>query len=110
MASTSGTLGDGQAATTATAIYTVPDTKKNTVITYLGFLNTSATEQTIFIYLRRKGGTNRKMRRFVLKQNQNGQWISRNEDPTLSPGDSILMDTTTASVLDYLLCGTETLR
>ncbi len=105
--STSGTIADGQVKTSASVIYSVPTVGvEHVVVTYLGMLNTNAAEQTIFIYLRRKGTTERKMRRFVLKQNQHGQWISRNEDPTLSPGDAVLMETTTAAAVDYIMCGT----
>ncbi len=102
-------LADGTAATSATAIYTVPANKSNATITYLGMFNTNATQQIVGVYLKRYGQvSSRQIRRFVLDQNQHAEAFRTDIQPTLSPGDSILLGTTTASALDYFLSGEET--
>ncbi len=99
-------LGDGQVATSSTVVYTVPESVSSTTLTYLALFNTNAADQTIAIYIQRHGSTSRQVGRFVLKQNQRGHEFI-DAEPFLSPGDKVLLSTTTASAVDYMLSGTE---
>ena len=101
-------LADGQVSSSASSVYSHFSSSGNTsaTLTSLSLFNTSATQQTIFLYFRRFGSTtNRKIRRFVLAQNQHAQAFSLDDSLVLSPGDELLLETTTASVVDFVLGG-----
>jgi hypothetical protein len=100
------TLADGQAATTATAIYELGGRKgsSSALLTYLSLFNTNAATQTVIVYVKRHGSSNRTIGRFVLVQNQRVEVFAQDQ-PYLSPGDQVLLETTTASALDYVLAG-----
>lgn len=104
MAFTAGTLADGQAATSLTAIYTVP---ADTVayIKSLSLYNTNAAEQTVGMKITRSGSSSRFYRQFVLAQNESADAVSPGTSIQLSAGDVISLITTTATALDYLLTG-----
>ena len=98
-------LADGQVASTSTLVYQAPGNQSVT-LTYLSLYNTNATKQTVNVYILRSGSsTARQIRRFTLEQYQHAQGISAEEQPTLSPADKILMSTTTASAVDYVISG-----
>ena len=97
-------LADGQVRSSAATIYSQSGSSAVT-LTYLSLFNTSATTQTVALYVKRIGSTNRQIRRFVLKQNQHAQAFSLDDQLVLSPGDAILLSTTTISVVDFVLAG-----
>lgn len=98
------TLTDGQLATAAAAIF-----DPNTLFTnssvgplYVDVLlaNTSSSlTQTIILTITRNGGTARRLKRFALAPNYQAQISSI----AMSPGDTLLAVTTTASVVDYMV-------
>lgn len=104
MAFTAGTLADGQVATSAAAIYTVP-AGTVTVLKYINFYNTNSATQTLSVYITRSGGTRRQVIRQVLDQYQSLALLSEGESLTLSTGDALEADTTTASAVDYIVSG-----
>lgn len=96
-------LADGQAATTQTAIYTVPAS------TYLiggqiHLFNTNAAAQTVIVAYKFVTNGN------TIRTFKNIANIAQNEDvsvdcPDLGPGDLVYLTTTTATALNYVLFG-----
>jgi hypothetical protein len=100
MATKSESFEDGQIASSEGQIYYAPT--KSTFAKSVFLFNTSATTQTISLYVRRApSATSRQFRQIVLKQYESADITP----PLLSPGDSIRADTTTASVVDYVITG-----
>jgi len=100
-------LADGQIANSSTVVYTVPESVVSVKLTYLALFQTHATTQTITVHIQRHGSTSRQVGRWSLKQNQRGHEFV-DAPPFLSPGDKLLLGTTTASAVDFTLSGTET--
>jgi hypothetical protein len=97
-------LGDGRLSNSQSAILTVP---ANTwyYVKQLSLFNTSATTQTISIYLKQSGGTARRWRRYVLEQNESAEVLEDSVVLTLEAGDAIEAMTTTNNVVDYFITG-----
>lgn len=98
-------LADGQVASTKGTIYTVPAGKR-ALVNFIRFVSTTATVQTINVYVKRSGSTSRRLMRFANVQ----QWeavypLQPDEEITLSAGDVIEADTTTATAVDYFISG-----
>ena len=103
MAFTAKSLADGQVATTEGDLYAVPGATK-AYIKSVHLLNTSATVQTLDLYIKRSCGTSRHLRRYVLDQYQSASFDFAG---ALSTGDAIRAVTTTTTVVDYVITGVE---
>lgn len=95
-------LADGQVANTLTAIYTVPGSTWAYVRTMV-FHNTNAATQTVELYVN-AGGTDRKLYRFQLAQNESAVVDDR---ITLEAGDIVKGQTTTAAAVNVTVHGVE---
>jgi hypothetical protein len=69
--------------------------------------NTNAATQTIDVWLRRSGGSARRIHRAVIAQNESVEFLDQGETIELSAGDTIEAQTTTASAVDYIVTGVE---
>lgn len=98
-------LAEGQLATTKGTLYTVP-ASTTAYVKFLSVFNTSATTQTVIIYAK-PGAVSREIGRFVLAQNESARVIEKDEALTLDAGDLIEGQTTTASVVNFLITGAE---
>ena len=96
-------LADGQVATSA-ATGDEYVAVGNVRLTFMSLFNTNAANQTVVVYLRRFGSTNRVVARFILKQYQRGSAFI-DDQPYLSKGDALVVETTTASAVDFFLSG-----
>ena len=103
MTFTAKSLADGQVATSAGAIYTATAT---TYVKQVTFFNTNAADQTILVYINR-AGTDRKIRRFVLAQNESADLLDGAQSIILENGDIIKAETTTTTAVDYVVWGVE---
>lgn len=104
MAFTAGSLGSGQIASSQGVLYTVPALS----VAYLKSLSishTSATPQTVIIYLKESGGTARRYRTFVLNEDESADVISPGSSIQLSAGDTLEAETTSATTVDWFLTG-----
>lgn len=101
MSFTGGSLADGKVPVTVGAIYTASSVA---LLKFVSFYNTSATQQTVNVHIRRgsAGATRRQLYRFTLSQYETA---TINETITLSSGDRFDADTTTASAVDYVISG-----
>ncbi len=100
---TTAVLADGQLPNTQTAIFT----GAASTITYvkrISIYNTNAAQQTIDIYLN-VSGTPRKWRRYVLDQHQSAELLETGDAIVIEASDTIEAVTTTASAVDYYICG-----
>ena len=109
MASFENRLAEGQVDTSASAIYTAPqrtsrDGARTTDVDSLIFFNENAATQTIIVYHLQGGGSNRKIARFVLAQNERAV-MEQGDLPRIKLGDQILAETTTASAVNYYVSG-----
>ena len=96
-------LAEGQLATTKTTLFTAVAA---TYVKSLTLFNDNAAEQTVIVYVR-PASTSRKIRRFVLAQNEHANAIDPGEIILLETGDLIEAQTTTASAVDFVLMGVE---
>ena len=92
-------LADGQVATTTGAVFTAT---AESIVKWATFHNTSTTLQTLNIYFTRSGQTRRQLYQVSLKARKTFFW---DEPLSLSSGDVISADTTTASTVDYVIAG-----
>lgn len=90
-----GTVADGQVANAEGTIYTSTGIKF--VKAY--FFNTNAATQTLILWIKRSGGTARKIRQATLQQNDS--YVV--DKIRLSPGDILEASTTTATAVDYVV-------
>lgn len=70
------------------------------------FFNKVLTMQTIILSVKRKFGEARKLRRYVLKQNESAEYLNSGEFLPLRAGDVIEAVTTTADAVDFVIHGT----
>lgn len=96
-------LADGQVANSLGDIYTVGALTKAYVRT-LNFFNTNAATQTILVYLKPAGGTDREIARYVLAQNERAEY---GRSFAMGAGDKIRAVTTTAAAVDFVASGVE---
>jgi hypothetical protein len=105
------TLADGQLANSEAEVFLAGSIAgkrvvEDTVVTSFSVFNTSATPQTVIVYVRRAStGTSRKYRQYSLAQNESADVFTTQNAIKLSPGDSLRAETTTASVVDYVVAG-----
>lgn len=93
-------LADGQLPNSKATIYT---SVGKTIITDLRIFNTAVTGETVILYTKRSGSTERQFFRAVLAQNESAHMEA--ESITLSRGDTIEGGTTNASAVDYTITG-----
>ena len=89
------TLADGQIANTPTLVYT--STGQKTLGLYL--FNTNTTAEVVTLQIQRSGGTARTMRQVTLQASESYELRKL----MLSPADVLLLGTTTASKVNYLV-------
>lgn len=103
-------LASGQADTSKATIFIVDraDILRTTkaVVERVTLFNTNAAEQTAILYIKKKNGTSRKLRQYVLAQNQNGEYIEPGGVLDMEHGDVLEAITTTGSAVDYAVFGT----
>lgn len=99
-------LANGQIASSQTTIFTAT-ADVTTYLKGLSLFNTSATPQTVQLWLKHTAGTARKWKRFVLAENEHVDVIDGGEARMLDNGTVIQASSTTASVVDYWLDGIE---
>ena len=95
-------LADGQLASSKSTLYTVPVSTVG-LVKYMSFFNTNTTNETVILYLN-ASGTSRRIARFVLGQNESA---AIDCSLSLQAGDLIEAQTTTASMVDYVITGAE---
>lgn len=96
-------LAAGQVADSVGTIFTATGP---TVLTAFTLYQSSATPQTINVYVTRSGGSRRQLFRFAaVAQYVTSVVLSEGEVLSLSSGDIVEADTTTAAVVDYYLSG-----
>ena len=100
------TIADGQVAAAEAPIYTVP---ASTVayVKQVAFYNTNALSQTLDLWIKKSGGTARKLRRFVMDQHESLDLLDSGETLELSAGDAVEAATTTAGAVDFVVMGVE---
>lgn len=69
------------------------------------FFNINAAAQTAILYLQKQFSTSRKLRQFVLQQNEGGEFLEPGEVLTLENGDQLLAETTTANAVNFAVLG-----
>lgn len=99
-----GSLADGQLQTSKSTIYTV-EARAGMRLNQINLFNDNAVAQTIILYIKRKGCGSRKLRQWVLNQNEAGTFLSAGEHFSISVDDALEAETTTASAVDYLVTG-----
>ena len=103
---TAKTIADGQLATSEGDIYLVPGATKG-YVKQVTLYNTNAAQQTIYVFIKRSGGTSRCIRRFVIDQYESVDLVDDGDTLELSTGDAIRAYTTTATAVDYVVMGVE---
>lgn len=102
-------LSDGTVAIAKTTIYEVdPIFFAKSDVEKIVLFNTSSTDQTAILYVKVRNGTSKILRQFVLQENEGGEYLEPGEQLLLDAGDIIEAETTTASVVDFTVFGTET--
>lgn len=99
-------IADGQVAAAEGAIYTVP-ASTTAFVKQVTFFSTAAGAQTLIVWIRRSGGTSRKIRQFTLAQNESVDFLDDGDTLQLSTGDAIRASTTDATSVDYVVMGVE---
>jgi hypothetical protein len=98
-------MAQGQFANSKGTLYTVPGST-SAYVKFFNVWNSSATPQTVRVYLN-PAGTSRQIITLSLAQNESANIIDLVGSFTLEAGDLIEGDTTTATVLDYVITGVE---
>jgi hypothetical protein len=96
-------LDEGQVSNSEGAIYTVP-ALTTAYIKGMTFTHSSATPQTLIIYVRQGAGTSRVIYRCIMDEDYS---LGAVGSIALNAGDTIRAQTTTASVMDYTIYGIE---
>ena len=94
---------NGQVSNSEGAIYTVP-ALTTAYIKSMTFTHSSATPQTLIIYIRKGAGTSRVIFRAVMLEDYS---LEYDGSFALEAGDTVRAQTTTASVMDYTITGIE---
>jgi len=93
-------LGNGQIANSQTTILTAA-ASVTTYLKHLSLYNTSATPQTVQLWLKHTAGTARKWKRFVLAQDEQVDVIDPGEAYMLDNGTVVQAMSTTNNVVDW---------
>jgi len=70
-------------------------------VSHIFLFNTSATTQTIDVFIKPLNGTSRQIRQVILAQNESDDIVGGSNPIRLSPGGAIRAVTTTDAVVDY---------
>lgn len=102
-------LASGQVAAAQADVFNVQlgavvDAEKVTV-NKITLFNTNAIEQTAVIFVKKFGSTAVKLRQFILKQNEGGEYLEPGEVIGLENGDVLQAETTTADAVDFVVFG-----
>ena len=98
-------IADGQIASSQAAIYTVP-ANYTAIINYIHLHNTGISPETVTLWLKRSGSTARVFLRIpALEPDVTLFPLDPSEELTLSAGDSLEAQTTTATTVDYFITG-----
>ncbi len=102
-------LAEGQIAITPTAIFTVDrlDVYEADRVTVekITFFNTNELEQTAILYVQPRNESAVSVRQFVLQESEGGEYLEPGEVLELRNGDELQAETTTASVVNYVVLG-----
>lgn len=105
-------LADGQLATTQSTIFVADGSDvfngASFTIEKITFFSTNALAQTAILFLKRRFGTAREIRQFILNQNEGGEYLEPGEFITMENGDELLAETTTASAVNFAVVGERT--
>ena len=74
-------------------------------INKITLFNNIQTIQTVVLFVRRKFGAFRKLRQYVLMQNESAEYLQGGEILSLRPGDVLEAETTTADAVDFVIYG-----
>ena len=112
-------LADGKIPVARTVVFTVGPTTaldgtfdtdiinfEKVIINKITLFNTIQTIQTVILYVRQKFGEFRKLRQYVLMQNDSAEYLQGGEILSLRPGDVLEAETTTADAVDFVVYGT----
>lgn len=98
-------LADGQLPSSQAAIYTVPANYR-AIVNYIHVHNTGSAPETVTIWVKRSGSTARILVREPALSIDTTMWpLEPSEELTLSAGDSIEAQTSTATTVDYFITG-----
>ena len=98
-------LADGQLPSSQAAIFTVPASNR-AIVNYIHLHNTGTGPETVTLWLKRSGSTARVfIREPALEADATLFPLEPSEEFTLSAGDTIEAQTTTATTVDYFITG-----
>lgn len=96
-------LAEGQVTAAKGTIYTVPASKQ-AIIRTVAFTHVAGATQTVQLYVKKSGSTSRKFSRAQIATNE----FAHEEDiGTLSAGDELEAETTSATSVDFSIHGVE---
>ena len=98
-------FGDGQVGATRTTLYQVDDRDGSVRIEKITLFNDGADEQTIPLYVKPRNRPSRKLRQFILQQNEGGEYLEPGETLALEVGDAIEAEATVANAVDFIVFG-----
>lgn len=104
MATTPSILGNGQVAAAKATIYTCPAATQ-AIIRTVTFNHVAGAIQTVILYIKKSGGASRQFSRAVLDTNE---YAHEEDIGTLSAGDVLEAETTSAATIDYTVMGVQT--
>ena len=102
-------LANGQVAATKTTIFVVDradilrTTKAN--VERVTLFNTGSSEQTITVFVKKRFGTSRQLRQFILKKDESGEYIEPGDGLPMENGDELEAIASTPNVVDYSVVG-----
>lgn len=100
-------LADGQLPTTKTALYTVPANATAFAPFFSVRVIAGAATQTVRWFLKKSGSTSREQPQVVIAADESADLLYGDRRATLSAGDVIEGQTTTAAKVDYVISGGE---
>lgn len=99
-------LADGQLGAAKATLYTCP-VGTVTYVKFWSLKNTGTNDEDIALYVKRSGGTSRSIGSAVLEGGDFARVVDKDEVIVLSAGDELEGNATNASVVDYVISGTE---
>lgn len=100
-------LADGQVSTTQSTLYEVGSAVLSAKVEKVTFFNTNVADQTAILFVKSRFGTPRKVRQFIMPENNGGEYLEPGEFLPLGNGDSLEAITTTAVAVDFIVFGSE---
>lgn len=99
-------LANGQVAAAEADLYKAPAATVG-YVKQVTLFNTDASTQTVTIWIKKSGGTSRKIRRIELTQNESCDLLDQGETCELGAGDAIRAASSNANVVDFTVMGVE---